>query len=248
MEKTHVLEVCAGDIQSVLAAHMGGAQRVELCSALDEGGLTPSAGLIRQACQVEGMKVHVLIRPRSGHFVYTDQEVDIMADDISFARQYGASGVVIGALTPDGDMDYDVCAHLMKQAQGMDVTFHRAFDLCRDPMETLNEIIRLGCSRVLTSGQAPTAEQGVPLLSQLVEVADCRIGILAGSGVSSANARKIMQATGVMELHASARRPVESVVRYFGTNVTMGARDAGTEGIMCTSVEEVKKILVAMNS
>ncbi|WP_435052599.1 copper homeostasis protein CutC, partial [Paramuribaculum intestinale] len=153
----NLLEVCAGDIESVYAASRGGAQRVELCSALADGGITPSTGFIRQAVRVPGMKVHVLIRPRGGDFLYTPEEVASMTDDIVAAREAGAHGVVIGALTPDGDIDMDACRHMMEAAAGMNVTFHRAFDLCRDPFEALDDIIALGCNRLLTSGQAASA-------------------------------------------------------------------------------------------
>ena len=165
----NLLEVCAGDIESVYAASRGEAQRVELCSALADGGITPSTGFIRQAVRVPGMKVHVLIRPRGGDFLYTPEEVASMTDDIVAAREAGAHGVVIGALTPDGDIDMDACRQMMEAASGMNVTFHRAFDLCRDPFEALDHIIALGCNRLLTSGQAASALDGAPMLRQLVD-------------------------------------------------------------------------------
>ena len=175
-----VLEVCAGDIESVYAASAGGAARVELCSALGEGGVTPSVGFIRQALRVPGLKVHVLIRPRGGDFLYTAEEVDAMVEDIRVCREAGADGVVIGALTPTGDIDIPACRRMIDAAEGMSVTFHRAFDLCRNPDEALNAIIELGCDRILTSGQAASAHEGIGMLRQLSERAGSGVIILAG--------------------------------------------------------------------
>ena len=200
-----IVEICAGDIQSAQAALLGGVQRIELCSALPLDGLTPSAGLIKAARQLQRMKLHVLIRPREGDFFYDATETDIMFHDISLAKQYGADGVVIGALTPDGDIDIPTCRRLIEAAEGMQVTFHRAFDRCADPHRALEDIIALGCSRLLTSGQAPTAEAGIPLLRELVSQANGRIIIMPGAGVNPNNARRILDATGATEIHGSFR-------------------------------------------
>ncbi len=199
------IEVCAGDIQSAQAAAQGGAQRIELCSALQLDGLTPSAGTIEAVRNLSALKLHVLIRPREGNFVYDAYETDIMRNDILLARRLRADGVVIGALTPDGDIDIEVCQKLMAAAQGMQVTFHRAFDQCRDPQQALEEIITLGCTRVLSSGQQVTAEAGIPLLKQLVEQAAGRIIIMPGAGVNVQNASHILQQTGATEIHGSFR-------------------------------------------
>ncbi|MDE7459520.1 MAG: copper homeostasis protein CutC, partial [Paramuribaculum sp.] len=162
-----LLEVCAGDLESVRAAAEGGAARVELCSALGEGGVTPSIGFLRQALLVPSLRVHVLIRPRGGDFLYTPEEVNAMVADIEACREAGAHGVVIGALTPDGDIDLPSCRRMIEAAGEMSVTFHRAFDLCRNPEEALDTIIELGCDRLLTSCQAATAIEGTPLLRRL---------------------------------------------------------------------------------
>ena len=146
-----ILEVCAGDLTSAQAAAQGGAQRIELCSALQLDGLTPSAETIEDARRIEGLKLHVLIRPREGDFVYDEAETDSMLRDIRLAHQLGADGVVIGALTPDNDVDMPLCRRLVDAAQGMQVTFHRAFDHARDPYQALEAIIALGCTRLLTS-------------------------------------------------------------------------------------------------
>lgn len=199
------LEVCAGSIESIKAAYEGGAYRVELCSALSEDGLTPSVGMIRYAKSLEGLKVNVLIRPRCGDFVYTDEEVRCMADDIRVCGELGVDGVVIGALTPQGDIDLDVCRRLAECAKGMSITFHRAFDVCRRPFEALEQIIALGCDRLLTSGQAPTADKGIDMLRQLVSKAQGRLIIMPGSGVNPQNAAAILDEAGTTEIHASAR-------------------------------------------
>lgn len=220
-----VLEVCAETVESARAALCGGAKRIELCSALSEGGLTPSYAAIQRARSLEGLVLHVLIRPRGGDFIYDDEEVETMAEDIRVIRELGADGIVIGCLTPDGDINIKQCNRLMKEASEMNVTFHRAFDQCRDPFKTLDEIVSIGCNRLLTSGQAPTAEQGVTLIRQLVERADDRLTILPGSGVNPSNAKFIIEATGVHELHASARSSFPSSMKFHLDGVTMGASD-----------------------
>lgn len=217
-----MLEICAGSWDSVLAARDGGADRVELCSGLAEGGLTPSLGLIRAACRLDGLKVHVLIRPRGGDFLYTETEVALMEDDIRSAIDAGADGVVVGSLTPDGDVDTLQLRRWVAAAGGRNVTFHRAFDLCRQPEQALQDIADCGCNRLLTSGQADKAINGLPLLAQLVAQAGDRLSIMPGSGVNAANAASILTATGAHELHASARRTVMSQMRFRHGGVSMG--------------------------
>ena len=152
-----ILEVCCGDIQSIYAAKTGGAHRIELCSALSEGGVTPSAGLIREAVSSGIPAVHILIRPRGGDFLYSEDEIRLMETDIRCAVSSGVDGVVIGALTSDGDIDMTTCRRLIETAGDCSVTFHRAFDLCRNPQKALEDIISLGCDRILTSGLARSA-------------------------------------------------------------------------------------------
>ncbi|MDE5821975.1 MAG: copper homeostasis protein CutC [Paramuribaculum sp.] len=244
----NLLEVCAGDIDSVIAAAQGGASRVELCSALGEGGVTPSIGFIRSALQVQGIRVHVLIRPRGGDFLYTPQEVDCMVDDIVAAREAGVHGVVIGALTPDGEIDMNACRKMMEAAAGISVTFHRAFDLCRDPFKALEDIISLGCDRILTSGQAQTALEGKENLAELVKQADGRIIILAGAGVSQSNAAEILNASGTGEIHASARTSVESGMKFRHSGVSMGTPGSDEYSRKTTSADIVKQIVSQINS
>lgn len=199
-----MLEVCCADLQSVRAAVAGGAHRVELCQALGLDGLTPSAGMIETAVGM-GIHVQVLIRPREGDFVYDRDEVLCMQRDIRHARRLGAGGVVIGALRPDGSIDEETTRRLVGEAEGMSITFHRAFDVCAHPGEALEQIISLGCHRLLTSGQAPSAEQGIPMLRRLVKQASGRIIIMPGAGVTPKNAGRILSETGAREIHGSLR-------------------------------------------
>lgn len=199
------LEVCCGDLQSVRAAIEGGAHRVELCEALELDGLTPSEAMMESAIGT-GIPVQVLIRVREGDFVYNKDEICKMRNDIRLARKLGAAGVVIGALMPDGSIDEEAIRCLMDEAEGLSVTFHRAFDVCREPEEALEKIISLGCHRLLTSGQAPTAELGIPMLKKLIEQADGRIIIMPGAGVNPQNASRILEETGAIEIHGSLRR------------------------------------------
>lgn len=243
------LEVCCGDLQSVLAAKAGGAQRIELCSALSEGGLTPSAGLIAESLRVGIPKVHLLIRPRNGDFLYTPEEIRLMKADVAAAIRAGVDGIVIGALTAEGDVDTEACRRLIDATEdGVSVTFHRAFDLCRDPECSLEEIIALGCDRILTSGLAPTAEQGIPMLRKLNDLAAGRIIILAGGGVTAENARGIIAATGVTELHASAKRTIGSEMRFRRGDVSMGKPGADEYSRSVTDPSAVAAIINAMNS
>lgn len=231
------LEVCCGSLESVRQAAAGGADRIELCSGLDVGGLTPSAGLIRAAVGV-GVPVMVLIRPRGGDFLYTADEVELMAYDAHEALALGAAGVVIGALTREGEVDVEACRRIM--GEGRAVTFHRAFDLCRDPFRALRHIAALGCQRVLTSGQAATAEEGIPLLRRLV-AADL-VSIMPGSGVTEMNARRILEATGAHEIHASLRARRESLMAYRRGGVAMGQKGSDEYAWMETSEERVRAL------
>ncbi len=244
-----ILEVCCGDIASVKAAEEGGAARVELCSALEVGGVTPSAGFIAQAVKIApGVKKHVLIRPREGDFVYTPDEVDIMVADIKMCRSLGADGVVIGALLPDGSVDSDSCHRLVDAADGMSVTFHRAFDMVSDHIEALESVIALGCNRILTSGLKPDALTGAPTLAALNRAAAGRIIILAGCGVSASNAAEILQQSGCKEIHASARKSTGSAMKYRRTDVAMGTPGADEFQRKTTHPDEVKAIVEAINN
>ena len=221
--KKYQFEVCANSVESCLAAQAGGADRVELCAGIPEGGTTPSYGDIVLARELlRHTRLHVIIRPRGGDFLYTPLEQRIMLKDIEMAHQAGADGVVFGCLTPDGEVDLPLMEQLMKASQGMSVTFHRAFDVCRDSFQALEDIISLGCDRILTSGQQATAETGIPLLKELQQSAEGRIILLAGCGVNETNIAHIAQNTGLREFHFSARESVSSAMRYRNEQVSMG--------------------------
>ena len=238
-----VLEVCAGCVESVLAAQRGGAYRVELCSGLDEGGITPSVGFIETAVALSNLKKHVLIRPRGGDFLYTETEKRVIWRDIEFIKNLGVDGVVIGALKADGEIDMETMRDFMKAAEGVDVTFHRAFDLCKNPYKALDQIVDLGCSRVLTSGLAATAEEGIPLLKQLIIQADGVLSIMPGCGVNALNAAKIIKETGAKEIHASARGLLSSLMQFRHQGVEMGKSGVDEYARMATSESKVRAIV-----
>lgn len=216
-----ILEVCCGDIESVRAAKDGGADRVELCCALSEGGLTPSYGQLSMAVDLE-IPVNVLLRPRRGDFCYSDDEVKTMIDDVCMAGVSGANGIVIGALTPEGDIDIAAMRRLKEETAGMEITFHRAFDMCRDPEEALEILIMLGFDNVLTSGLRPNALEGAETLRRLVEQADGRINIMAGCGVTVGNVEEIIRVSGVPAVHSTCSVVVESRMNYRRQDVNMG--------------------------
>ena len=203
MSRKSVLEVCTGNLQSVIAAVEGGAERIELCSALSLDGLTPSIGLLKYVrTHFPQLKIHVLIRSREGDFVYDKADLETMLTDIREAVPY-ADGIVCGALTKEGDIDVEALRLMIEASGEKPFTFHRAFDRCRNPKEALEQIIEAGCKRILTSGQQPTAEQGIPLLRELNEQAAGRLIIMPGGGVNEKNARLILDQTGCIEIHGS---------------------------------------------
>ena len=217
------IEICANSVESAAKAQEGGAYRVELCAGIPEGGTTPSFGEIRMARQLlQQTKLHVIIRPRGGDFLYTQLEQEIMLHDIKVARQLGADGVVFGCLTAEGNVDVPAMKKLMNAVGDMSVTFHRAFDMCRNPMEALEDIIELGCHRILTSGQEATAPAGIPLLKELIEKADGRIIIMPGCGVKPSNILELAEETGAAEFHFSGRSSLESDMIYRNPKVSMG--------------------------
>ncbi len=243
-----LLEICAGDIDSIKAAVKGGADRVELCSALDVGGITPSIGMIRQALEIGNIKVHVLIRPRNGDFLYTADEISCMAKDVEMARKLGAHGVVVGALAEDGEVDIEACKTILQNAGDMNVTFHRAFDLCRNPYKAIDDIIELGCNRILTSGQSKSAEDGMEILAKLQSYAGNRLTILAGGGITPINAAKILSNTGIREIHASARQIQHSHMAFRKEGISMGAPGADEYARMITSPVIVRQIVESIKS
>lgn len=243
----YTFEICANSAESCVAAQAGGAHRVELCASMPEGGTTPSFGEIRLARKLIDIRLHVIIRPRGGDFLYTPLELDIMAEDIHMARQAGADGVVFGCLTPEGDLDMPAMRRLMKISEGMSVTFHRAFDYVRSPEQVLEHLIDLGVNRVLTSGQQPTAMQGASLLAELVRQAAGRIVIMPGCGVNEWNIAELAACTGASEFHFSARELKESKMLLRNPALSMGSSDQDEYAHPVTTAERVRHTIQALS-
>lgn len=202
-----ILEVCVDSPEGLAAAIAGGADRIELCAALALGGLTPSPGLLQLAARAS-VPVFAMIRPREGSFVFTEAEAEAMAQDIRAVRASGLAGVVLGASRIDGRLDTRLLGHLLAEAKGLRTTLHRSLDLTPDPFAALDEAVALGFDRVLTSGGAPTAAEGAPVIAALRASAAGRIAVMAGGGIRPANAAALVARTGVTELHASCRLPL----------------------------------------
>jgi copper homeostasis protein len=243
-----LLEVCANSVTSALAGQEGGASRVELCENLHEGGTTPSHGEITLARKNLHIKLYVLIRPRSGDFLYDDLEFEIMMNDLKHCIETGCDGVAIGILNADGSIDKERCSILIKKAKrgGLGVTFHRAFDMCDDMYQAMEDIIELGCERILTSGGKSTAMEGSNKIAGLVKKAAGRITIMPGSGVNEKNVADLVQYTKVTEVHSSARARVESKMDYKNNSIIMGDHDDEYINDV-TDAERVKMILKLAN-
>lgn len=217
-----LIEVCAYSLASCQTAQQAGAGRIELCGGLAEGGTTPSAGLIQLARQHLTIPLYVMIRPRGGDFLYNDSELAVMRADIQLAKSLGADGVVLGLLKANGTVDEDRTRELIELARPLPVTFHRAFDMTRDPFEALEAIIRTGAVRILTSGQQQSVSEGLPLLQQLADRASNRIEIMAGAGVNAQNASNLV-AAGVHALHLSGSQKEDSGMIYRQPAVSMAS-------------------------
>ncbi|GGA88320.1 copper homeostasis protein CutC [Puia dinghuensis] len=232
----YLLEICAFNLPSAMIAQQAGADRIELCASPEEGGVTPSPGVIRLAREKLRIALYPIIRPRGGDFLYSEEEFRVMLRDIEYCKQVGCNGVVIGMLSPDGSVDQARCARLVETAYPLGVTFHRAFDWAANPFEALETIIQMGCERILTSGQRPTADEGAGLIDQLVREADDRIVIMPGSGVRSANIVALAEKTGASEFHTSARLWQASSMEY--VNACM--KEA--QDMVMAGEEEIRKI------
>jgi copper homeostasis protein len=211
-----VFELCAESVDACLAAYAGGAHRIELCTALSEGGLTPSYGLLREAVKKSGLPVHVLIRPRGGDFIYTTSEIDVMHEDLKYSHSVGASGVVVGLLRPDGTVDVERTRSLVETADPLEVTFNRAFDYTSSQEQALEDVIAAGCKRVLTSGGEPDVVRGAESLARLVTQAAGRIEVAVGGGLRLNTAAAVARATGARHFHGSLRSQVASPILYRG--------------------------------
>ena len=216
------VEVCAFSVESCLNAQRAGATRIELCGGLYEGGTTPSYGLIKRAREVTTLQLYVMIRPRGGDFCYDDEEFLVMKQDIELAKELGADGVVFGLLLPTGEVDEIRTAELVALAKPLQVTFHRAFDVAKEPFEALEAVIRTGAVRILTSGQENSALDGAELLTQLAKKAAGRIDLMAGSGVNVMNAVRLAQ-TGVQALHLTGKAARKGQMIYQKEGVSMAS-------------------------
>jgi copper homeostasis protein len=235
MRNQIVFEACAPSVDAAIAAQRGGADRVELCADLLEGGITPSAGSIQLARQHLDIGLQVIIRPRGGDFCYTAVEFEIMRADIQMVKDLGADGVVIGVLNPDGTVDRERTEALIKLARPLNVTFHRAFDMTVNPYDALETLIELGIDRVLTSGQEITAYEGLDLITELVQMAGDRIIIMPGGGIHERSIHKIISRSGVKEIHVAALMNLDSPMAYRNPRAFMGGELRPSEYAIETS-------------
>jgi copper homeostasis protein len=217
-----ICEICVDSAAGVRAAQAAGADRVELCAALLEGGITPSRGMIREARKIAGIGLNVMIRPRGGDFLFNDDEMATMRSDIETAKAEGADGVVIGLLTPEGEIDVGWTRELTSLARPLSVTFHRAFDMTRDPFPALETLIALGIDRVLSSGQEATVLEGLPLIAEMVRRAGDRIVVMPGGGITSRNVERITVAARPKEIHFASLDPAPSGMQFRRPHVFMG--------------------------
>jgi copper homeostasis protein len=221
------LEICVDSVESAINAQAAGADRIELCNNLMEGGTTPGAGTITSARNILTIGLHVIIRPRGGDFLYTDLEYDVMKREIEFCGECGVDGIVLGILEPDGKIDVERTAKLIGIGRPMSATFHRAFDMCSDPFKGLEDVISTGADRLLTSGQKNRAEDGISLINKLIQNAGKRIIIMPGSGIIGSNIDLIARGTGANEFHLTGRKIIDGEMIFRKQNISMG----GASGI-----------------
>ncbi len=236
-------ELCAYSVDACRVAARLGVNRVELCASPAEGGVTPSLATIERVAEIKGLDLSVMIRPRGGDFLYSDDEFETMLRDIEHARKGGATGVVFGILTAEGRVDVERTRRLVEAARGMETTFHRAVDMCEDYEQAVEDIIATGCKRILTSGGYDKAIDGIENIARAVAVSKGRIEIMAGSGVGSANARELI-GVGVDALHFSAKSTTMGGMKYRNPRISMGGTAAVDEfSLRTVDEEEVTKIL-----
>lgn len=218
-----IIEICLESVESVVAAQKGGADRVELCSDLFEGGLTPTLGTFTVARKLaSAIKINVMIRPRGGDFCYSDEEFEVMKEDLISLKNAGADGIVFGILTPEGDIDEERTRALVALASPLPVTFHRAFDMSKDAFKSLETLIDLGVKRILTSGLEPTVMEGLPLLTELVKKAGDRIIIMPGCGISERNFKYLDERINAKEYHVFLPKEISSKMEYRPSHIYMG--------------------------
>ena len=223
------LEICADTVESAIEAQIAGADRVELCNNLIEGGTTPSYGTIISARNNLDISLNVIVRPRGGDFLYSDLEYDIMRRDIYFCGECGVDGIVTGILRSDGTIDIERTSRLIEIAQPMEITFHRAFDMCSNPVQGLEDVIATGATRLLTSGQSDKAIEGAELIKQLVLQAAKRIIIMPGSGINDSNIAFLAGTTGAIEFHLTGRKVIESEMIFRKKSISMGGLGGESE-------------------
>lgn len=240
------LEICVDSMESVVNAEKGGADRLELCAGLSDGGLTPSLAFIERVIELSGLIVHVMLRPRNGDFCYSDEEYRVMLRDLTLIKNAGADGIVFGMLDSSGEIDKSRCRTIIKEARPMSVTFHRAFDMAQDPYESLDVLIELGADRILTSGKKSSAWEGRQLIGELVKRSGGQIVIMAGSGIKEENIAALVRETGVSECHASARSEFESMMTYRNTGLSMGSGSQNEYRRMITDPVRVKRLKIHM--
>lgn len=229
MSSQRLIEVCIDSVESAVAAGQGGADRLEVCSALGEGGLTPSAGLMEVVRARVRLPLAVMIRPRAGDFCCSDDEFDVMRRDMVRLKEQGADLFVFGLLSPDGTVDAARTRQLIELAHPIPVTFHRAFDMARDPRAALETLISLGCQRVLTSGQEKSVLEGLELITELIRIAGDRIIVVAGGGITERNLPRILRECGAREFHVSASATRDSAMDFRNPRIPMGRTLAASE-------------------
>lgn len=239
--RKYTIEIASADFATTKSAVDGGADRIELCADLYQGGTTPSYGTILKCREAFDVELFPIIRPRGGDFLYSDEEFAIMLQEIRLCKEVGCDGVVIGLLNSDGSIDLKRTIQLVKKAFPMEVTFHRAFDRCKDPFAALEELIEAGCQRILTSGQKPTAPEGVDLIAELVKAANERIVIVPGSGVRKENIKMLAEKTGAAEFHASLRSRVRGSMEFI--NPAFGEEDYTNPAINSLDVSALRTAL-----
>lgn len=239
----YVLEACVDSVRSAIEAEKGGAKRVELCGNLIIGGTSPGAALFRQVRKHTDLKIRVLLRPRFGDFCYDEYEFEIMKEDVAMYRDLGADGIVTGILRPDGTLDTVRMGELVELAGDTDVALHRAFDVCRNPQETLEQAVELGIKTILTSGQKNSAWEGRNLIKELVAQSAGRIEILAGAGISPETIEKLMPYTGAASYHMSGKVTLDSQMEFRREGVSMGFPGFSEYEIWQTNAEDIRKAM-----
>lgn len=235
------LEVCVDSVESAVNALRGGADRLEICSNLIIGGTTPGVSQFKQIREVCDIALNVLIRPRFGDFLYTDAEFRMIAEDVQMFKELGADGVVVGCLSQDGSLNLEKMKVLRQQADGISMTLHRAFDVCRDPYQTLEEAVALGIDTILTSGQQDNCMDGRDVLAKLIRQADSRIEILVGSGVNAEVIEKLIGEIHASSFHMSGKQRLDSGMQYRNEKVNMGIPGMSEFDIFRTEESQIRR-------